>query len=176
MKRPYTFLLNFGYAESGGLSFLPWTSRVTFSTAREALVDLATYLRDVYVSKSVREPRACCVGSREKDPGAQFCHKCGRVLAEVEFDPEAFMQWVSEIGVCDTDTFHGDYIEWDDEARWEAGVLEGALVKGGGGARIVYTAEKVLAAAIGHSPDERVTIESIFEARTKSGSSHFSFW
>ena len=174
-KKTYTFVLNFGYAESGRLSFLPWTSQVTFSNAKEALIDLATFLKEEFLLKHRSEPHKCCTASKEKDPQADFCAKCGRSLAEEEFDPEGYMEWVTEIANCDVDSFHGDYIDWDESKRWQSNGLEGALTKGAN-TRFVYVAEKVLAAAIGHSPDDRVTIDSIFKDRTKSGGSSFSFW
>lgn len=175
MKKKYTFVLNFGYAESGRLSFLPWTSQVGFANAKEALIDLAEFLKEHYWQKYGPKPRKCCKATKEKDPQAEFCSKCGTSLAEEEFDPEGYMQWVSEIADCDTDTFHGKFIEWDESKRWQSDGLEGALTKGAN-TRFVYVAEKVLAAAIGHSPDDRVTIDSIFKDRTKSGGTSFSFW
>ena len=175
MKKTYTFVLNFGYAESGGLAFLPWTSQVTFATAKEARVDLAAFLKEEYLLKHASELRKCCQASKEKDSQAVYCAKCGQSLTEEEFDPEGYMEWVAEIAGCDNDTFHGDYIDWDESKRWQSNGLEGALTKGAN-TRFVYVAEKVLAAAIGHSPDDRVTIDSIFKDRTKSGGSSFSFW
>lgn len=75
-----------------------------------------------------------------------------------------------DIGACDNDSY-GQYVDFSADVRWEAGMLGSAK-----DTRVVYQAEKVMATAIGYSPDDRVTIESIFKQRTKSNSEDFSFW
>jgi len=172
MKNTYTFLLNCGYAEDAHLAFLPFSSREKYATAKEALTDLAVFLKDEYVKRNT--PKRCCEASRTKEPTAAFCGKCGGPLADAGFDPEGYMHFVSEIAGCNVDSFHGGYIDYDETLRWQSEGIEKALDNGS--IRVVYIAEKVLAAAIGHSPDERVSIESIFKGRTKSSGSSFSFW
>ncbi len=172
--KTYTFLLNFGYAESGGLSYLPFTSRKRFATAKGALIDLAEFLKEHYVQRYTPKLRKCCQANRAKDPTAEFCAKCGTSVADAEFDPEGYMEFVEGIANCDVDGFHGGYIDYDDGYRWQSEGIDKALKNGS--IRLVYVAEKVLAAAIGHSPDDRVNIDSIFKDRTKSKSNSFSFW
>lgn len=171
MKKSYTFVLNFGYVESSRLSFLPWSSRDKYANARDALVDLATFLKEKYLEKHATKQKKCCGLSKEKDPKSEFCSKCGRPLAEELFDPEGYMEFVSGIGDCDVDTFHGDYIDWDESGRWQTDGLEGAKNQ-----RFIYQAEQVLAAAIGHSPNEGRTFDEICKERTKNKIESFSFW
>jgi hypothetical protein len=172
VKKNYTFLLNCGYAEDAYLSYLPFTSRYKFATAREALIDLALFIKEQYVQRYAHEPKKCCKANRAKDPSAEFCAKCGHKIANEEFDPQGYMQFILDMACCCTvDSFHGNFIDYDEDARWQS---EGINTKDA--IRCVYVAEKVLAAAIGHSPDDRVNIESIFKDRTKSKDNSFSFW
>lgn|SRR5512135_292231 len=172
MKKAYTFILNFGYVESARLAFLPWTSKEKYANARDALVDLATFLKEKFLEKHAVKPKKCCIDSKAKDSDAEFCRKCGRSLqVDEDFDVEGYMEFVSGIGDCDIDTFHGDYIDWNDEERWQTEGLEGQSNQ-----RFVYQAEKVLAAAIGQTPDERRTFETICKERTKNKTESFSFW
>lgn len=170
--KTYTFLLNFGYVESTRLAYVPFTSTVELANAKLALVDLANFLKEHFLEKHGPKLKKCCLANKEKDPHAQFCSKCSRSLVNEDFDVEGYMDFIKEIGECDIDTYHGNYVEYSDDLRWDP--------TGGLGpekdTRLVYNAEKVLAAAIGHSPDNRVNIEKIFEQRTKSGSDSFSFW
>ena len=176
-KRTYTFLLSCGYAESASLSFMPFTSSEKYASAAVALMDLAAYLKEQYDERhGPREPKACCLSTKKKDGEALFCSKCRSSLVPEGFDEERFMDFVSGACQSDIDTFHGDYIDWDEDDRWQSdgGALESAVQDKS--VRFVYTAEKVMAAALGHSPDDRVTIESIFKDRTKGGGKSFSFW
>ena len=171
-KKAYTFVLNFGYAESARMSFMPWTSSEKYATARDALVDLGTYLKEKYEERHEVKPCSCCTASLSKDEEAIYCGKCGRSLkVDDEFDVEGFMEFVSEMNGCDVDTFHGEYIDYSEDARWQPGFLEGTSNQ-----RFVYQAEKVLAAAIGHTPDEQSTLEVICATRTKSKDEIFTFW
>jgi hypothetical protein len=171
MKKEYTLVLNFGYVESSRLSFLPWTSKEKFANARDALVDLATYLKEKFLERHEVKPKKCCLDSKAKDAEAKFCKKCGRSLeVDEDFDVEGYMEFVVGIGDCDIDTFHGEYIDYNDGDRWQAEGMEG------GNQRFVYQAEKVLAAAIGHTPDERRTFETICKERTKNKTENFAFW
>lgn len=168
--KTYTFLLNFGYAESGRLAYVPFTSTQKFANAKIALVDLANFFKEHYLELHKPKLKKCCLDNKAKDSTAQFCSKCSKSLVDQDFDDEGYMEFVMDIGGCDTDSY-GEYVDFSADVRWEAGML--GLNKD---TRVVYQAEKVLAAAIGHSPDDRVTIERIFEQRTKSKSEDFSFW
>lgn len=165
----YTLVLNFGYVESARLAYMPWISRQTYRDAKEALLDLAVFLRDQYLIEHTPKLKKCCTATQAKDSSAAFCSKCGYSLAEVEFDGEHFSEWLRELDT-DVDTFHG-LIEWNPENRWQAEGLEGAP-----NPRFVYQAEWVLAAAVGHPKREDVTFETICKARTKSRSESFSYY
>jgi NADH pyrophosphatase NudC (nudix superfamily) len=117
-KKRYTLVLNFGYVESQRLAYMPWTSKQTFKDAKEALVDLANFLKERYLEENKTDLKKCCLKTREKDATAEFCSKCGHALAEEEFDGERFSEWLRDLDT-DIDTFHG-YISWDPDARWQA--------------------------------------------------------
>lgn len=170
MKKNYTFVLNFGYVEHCSLSYFPFSSLNKYSTAREALVDLALFLKEKYLIKHKEEPKKCCISSKEKDPAAEFCSKCGSSLEEPEFDEEEFSDWLQQMSHCDIDSFHGDFIDWNDEDRWQTGNLEGAPNQ-----RFVYQAEWVLLAALGYPPQD-ITFEDICKERTKSKRESFSYY
>jgi hypothetical protein len=168
LKR-YTLVLNFGYVESARLGYMPWSSKQTFKDAKEALVDLANWLRERFLEKNKPKPRKCCLKTKEKDAEAVYCSKCGRELGESEFVGEEFSEWLCYLDT-DIDTFHG-LIDYDQEARWQAGDLEDMPNQ-----RFVYNAEWVLAAAVGHPQREDVTFETICKARTKSKQTSFSYY
>ncbi len=175
LKKSYTFALNCGYAENGSLSFAPFTSREKYATAKEALLDLAAFFKERYDQRNAPQYKECCLVTKAKDAAARFCKNCGRTLEEEEFDVEDFTEFVSGICRADCDTFHGEYIDYDEDHRWQPGGLEQAVADGS--LRFVYTAEHVLAAATGHSPyPDKVTIESIFKDRTRSRGKSFAFW
>ncbi len=165
----YTFVLNFGYVESARLAYMPWTSKQSYRNAKEALLDLAVFLRDQYLAQLAPKLKKCCAATKFKEASAVYCSKCGCSLTEEEFDGEQFSEWLRELDT-DVDTFHG-FIEWDPAHRWQAEGLEGAP-----NPRFVYQAEWVLAAAVGHPKREDVTFETICKARTKSRSESFSYY
>lgn len=171
MKKRYTFALNFGYAEDASLGFVPFTSSQRYADAKEALLDLAAFFKEHYVATLAPRLKKCCESARSKDPGAKFCPKCGKPLDPDGLDADGFMDWLRRLDGCSVDSYHGEVVPYDEGQRWQPGGLEGLE-----SVRTVHVAEKVLAAAIGHSPDGRVTIESIFKDRTKSGGRSFSFW
>ncbi len=164
----YNIILNFGYAESGSLGFVPFCSEEDFASAKEAFIDLAKFFKEAFDSKYEPRLKKCCL--KNKEGGNEFCSKCGHQLKEEDLGMEDYMQFVAGIGSCDYDTFHGEYVEYDDMARWEPSSdahlpnYENITV---------YVAEKSLAAALGQSPDDRVNIDQIFKDK-KSDS--FSFW
>lgn len=167
--KSYTFVLNFGYVESSSLSYFPFTSTGKYRDAKEALLDLATFLKEQFVgNKAV--PRKCCVTSKEKEPDAEFCSKCGRALAPEEFDEDAFQNWLVDMSRCDIDSFHGEFIDYDESQRWQSGSLEGAINQ-----RFVYQAEWVIAAALGF-PHGEPTFEDICSDRTKEKRESFSYY
>jgi hypothetical protein len=168
-KKRYTMVLNFGYAESGHMGYVPWTSFVTFKDAKEALVDLAQFLKEQYLLNNEVKPKACCIKTKEKIPDAERCAKCGYLVNEPEFDGEEFEDWLRQLNT-DTDTFAG-LVEYDREARWQSNGLEGAP-----NPRFVYQAEWVLSAALGHPHHEDVTFEKICKNRTKSKSDSFTYY
>lgn len=168
-KKRYTLVLNFGYVESQRLAYMPWTSKQTFTDAKEALVDLATYLKEQYLVENAVKLKKCCEATKAKDPKAEYCSKCGYKIAELEFDGEEFAEWCRNLDT-DIDTFHG-YIAWDPEARWQSESLEGAPNQ-----RFVYNAEWVLAAALGHPIRGDITFEKICKERTKKRADSFSYY
>jgi hypothetical protein len=173
MKRSYTFALNCGFAEDGELSYTPFTSEQKFASAKEALIDLAQFFKEHFVEGNTPKLKACCTATRAKDTEAKFCSKCGSSLAVKKFDAEAYTEFVHEACLCDNNSY-AELIDYNEEYRWQPGGMEKAADNGS--LRFVITAEKVLAAALGESPDERVTIETIFQDRTKAGGKVFSFW
>lgn len=169
--KSYTFVLNFGYVEHSSLSYIPFTSLGKYKTAKEALVDLALFLKEMYLIKNSSEPKKCCTESKVKDSSAEFCSKCGSSLQEEEFDPEHFEEWLVSMSTCDIDSFHGDFIDYDTSYRWQSDGLEGAPNQ-----RFVYQAEWVLSAALGYPHDDRYSFEKICQERTKEKRESFSYY
>lgn len=159
--KQYTFVLNFGYVENASMVYMPFTSAHKYKDAKEALVDLAEFLKEQYLKHYSSKPKKCCLVSKDKDPAAEFCSKCGHSLKEEEFDADHFQDWLKELDCTDVDRFHGDYIDYDESFRWQSDGLEGAPNQ-----RFVYNAEWVLSAAIGH-PHYDKTWEKICQERTK---------
>lgn len=170
MKKSYTFMLSFGYAESQSLAFVPFTSTQKFASAKEALLDLSQFMLEHYVAKHTQKLKKCCEESKARDTNAKFCSQCSRSLEAAEFDVDDFMDFVRGVSYCDIDQYHGDFVEYSSTSRWEPMLGTKKTM------RIVYTAEKVFAAAVGHSPSDQVTIESIFGRRTQQKEEDFSFW
>lgn len=168
-RKRYTFVLNFGYVESASLSFMPWTTNMTFMTAKEALINLAAFLKDQYLIENGYEPKKCCLVSKTKDPATAFCSKCGHDVREKIFNGEEFTDWLRDISTCDIDSFAG-YITWDPEHPWKSS-LEGEPNQ-----RFVYQAEWVLAAAVGHPLREGRTFDVICKERTKNRKESFSYY
>jgi hypothetical protein len=171
MKKQYTFVLNFGYVESSGLSYMPWSSSEKYATAKDALVDLANFFKEQYLIQHKTDLRSCCNANKLKDPEAKFCSKCRRALKEPEFDSEHFTEWLSNMSNCTIDSFHGEFMDYDESLRWQSDGLEGALNQ-----RFVYQAEWVLAAAIGYPHRSDRTFEDICKARTKEKRESFSYY
>lgn len=170
MKK-YTFVLNFGYVESSGLCFMPWTSLGSYKDAKSALLDLALFLKEQYMSQFDQQPKQCCTNTKQKDAEAEFCSKCRRQLTDEVLDGEQFTDWLRSMDGVDVDNFHGEFIEWDDTHRWQSNGLEGMPNQ-----RFVYQAEWVLAAAVGYSHGGNNTFEKICENRTKSKEESFSYY
>lgn len=168
--KQYTFVLNFGYVENSRMAYMPFTSMNKYKDAKTALMDLALFLKEQYLIKHSVKPKKCCLASKEKDPSAEFCSKCGRSLKEEEFDSEFFEEWLGELSCTDVDRYHGDYIDYDTSHRWQSNGLEGAPNQ-----RFVYHAEWVLAAAIGYPHRDNKTWEDICEQRTKYKRESFAY-
>lgn len=168
-NKRYTLVLNFGYVESARMAFMPWTSKQSFRDAKEALVDLAGFLRDQYLIEHALKRKKCCTVTKTKDVSAGFCSKCGCSLIEATFDGAHFSDWLRELDT-DVDTFHG-IIAWDLTNRWQSEGLEGAP-----NPRFVYQAEWVLAAAVGHPKDANMTFEKICKDRTKRRAENFNYY
>jgi hypothetical protein len=170
MKK-YTFVLNFGYVESSSLSYVPFTSTGSYRDAKEALLDLASFMKEQYLLGHQTKPKKCCVVSKEKDSNAEFCSKCGRSLLEEEFDPEGFSEWLLSMDGCIIDTFHANVMDYDDSHRWVSEGLEGMPNQ-----RFVYQAEWVITAALGYPHRSDRTFEDICKERTKEKRESFSYW
>lgn len=169
--KSYTFVLNFGYVESSSLSYMPFTSTGRYKDAKEALIDLAMFLKEQYLVRHESKPKKCCVASKAKDSAAEYCSKCANSLVDEEFFDEDFTDWLQCMNGCDVDTFHGDYIDYDTGHRWQSEGLEGAPNQ-----RFVYQAEWVIAAALGYPHREDNTFEDICKARTKEKRDSFSYY
>jgi hypothetical protein len=169
--KQYTFVLNFGYVESASMTYLPFTSQVKFKGAKEALLDLAKFLKEQYLLRHETKPKKCCLASKDKDSAAEFCSKCGRSLKEEEFDNEHFEDWLQQLDCTNVDSFAGNFIEWDDTQRWQSNGLEGAPNQ-----RFVYNAEWVLLAALGYPHRDTQTWEKICQDRTKAKRESFSYY
>jgi hypothetical protein len=167
--KTYSFLLNFGYAEDGGLGYVPFVSKKKFASAKDAFIDLANFFKDAFLIKEVPVVKPCCEKSKTINPDSDFCGKCKSPLGDYAFDDEAYTDFVRMIGGSDNNSYCGDIVDWDDEARWQS-----KLPKDLSKVQIVYVAEKSLAAALGYSSDDRVDIDSIFKNQSKTNS--FSFW
>ena len=168
--KTYSFLLNFGFAEDGRLGFVPFVSKQKFASAKDAFIDLANFFKDAFLLKEDKPlSKSCCRHSKAINPDSSYCGKCRALLNESEFDGEAYTDFVHMIGGSDTNSYCGDIVDWDDQARWQS-----KLPKDLSKVQIVHVAEKALAAALGYSSDDRVTIDSIFKNQSKTNS--FSFW
>lgn len=169
--KQYTFVLNFGYVESSSLSYFPFTSTGKYKDAKEALVALATWLREEYLKPMQVKLKKCCEATKSKDPEADFCSKCRQSLHDHEFDSESFEEWLREMAGCDIDSFHSNYIDYDEDDPWQTGLLEGAP-----NPRFVYNAEWVITAALGHPHRSDRTFEDICKDRTKKKIESFSYY
>jgi hypothetical protein len=168
-KKQYTFVLSYGYAESQTIFVTPFTSKNTFSDAKAALLDLAQFFKERFIEQHVPKPKQCCLKAKESASEDEYCSKCGQFLTEDDFDIEHFMEFVRDMGSTDNDSYSSEFASYSEDHRWEPEGL-------GDNIRHVYTAEKVMAAAIGHEVFPGKTIESVFKDRTKSKSKDFSFW
>jgi hypothetical protein len=164
----YTLVLNFGYVEQQRLSYMPWTSNQKFKDAKEALLDLALFLKERYLAENTPQLRKCCIASKENG-ASSFCAKCGLRLATEEPDGEEFAEWLVQLDT-NVDGFHG-LIEWDPDNRWQSDKLEGAPNQ-----RFVYEAELVLTVAAGFAGRQDKTFEAICRNRTESQKSSFSYY
>lgn len=169
--KQYTFVLNFGYVESASMVYMPFSSTGKYKDAKDALVDLAKFLKEQYLSKYETKPKKCCIVSKEKDSTSEFCSKCGRSLQEEEFDEKHFQEWLTRMDCSNVDSFHGEFIDYDEDYRWQSNGLEGAPNQ-----RFVYNAEWVLAAALGYPHRSEQTWEKICQDRTKAKKESFSYW
>jgi hypothetical protein len=169
--KQYTFVLNFGYVESSSLSYLPFSSTDKYRDAKEALIDLAEFLKEQYLLQHETKPKKCCIASKEKDATAEFCPKCGHSLTKEEFNDEHFTQWLSDMECANIDSFHGEFIDYDESHPWQYNGLEGALNQ-----RFVYQAEWVIAAALGYPHRKEQTFEKICQDRTKTKRESFSYY
>src|SRR5574337_2038651 len=75
--KQYTFVLNFGYVESSGLSYMPFTSTGKYKDAKEALVDLAKFLKEQYLVQYENKPKKCCLAAKNKDPAPVWRRPAG---------------------------------------------------------------------------------------------------
>jgi hypothetical protein len=164
--KTYSFFLNFGYAEDGMLGYIPFSSDKKFSSVKEAFIDLANFFKEAFDRKQ-HELKKCCQSSIKIEE-SNYCNKCGLYLKGIKFDKEIYIDFIKNIACADTNSYFGDIIDCDDNARWQPEFI------GFNDVNIIYVAEKCLAAAIGLSPDDRVNIDSIFEKKSKNNS--FSFW
>ena len=169
MAKTYTLLLNTGYAEGAAVYFTPFQSVHKHKDAKAALLHLANWLRQSYEAHNSTEGFSCCVVASD-NPNNQFCPKCGRSLADREFDPDAFREWICKVCACTMDDIGANDLRWDDP-EWEIGGSPDLS-----SARLVFEAEEVISAAIGHSSRKEKTFESICEERTRTKTKHFSFW
>jgi hypothetical protein len=160
----YTFLLNFGYAESAMLSYMPWNSRGLYKDARSALVDLAEYLKAQYNGDNGSQASLqCCVTSRKHNNNAKFCSECGRDLRGDEFDPESFATWLYSLG-CISVNDMSDFVECGADAPWEPGLDSPNF-----NPLSVYNAEYVICAALGYPRHKDKTFEYVCRGRGAAG-------
>lgn len=169
MKK-YTFILNFGYVESASLSFMPWSSSKMYRGAKDALIDLAHFFLEKYLKENKIDLKKCCLATSEKDQEALYCSKCRTSIEDQEFDEEDFIQWIIDMSQCDVDTFHGNFIDYNPEDRWQSNGMEGSPNQ-----RFVYQAEWVIAAALGY-PHQDISFEDICKTRTKKKQESFSYY
>ena len=173
MSKTYTLVLNCGYAEESAISFVPFTSVNKYANAREAVLDFAEFMKEQF--NQTAELKKCCRNSKKADQGANFCRICGARISnyrEDEFDEEAYMNFIHR--VCQAsclDDFAGKFGGYADDERWRLADIADAK-----NIRVIYVAEKVLAAAIGYPSRDDRTFEVICEERTARKTEHFSFW
>lgn len=165
--KAYSFLLSFGYVESQSLGFVPFVCEKKFSSTKAAFIDLATFFKEHYVGEPKTFSKPCCIKSLESK--LAFCGKCGRGLKQPEFDAEGYIEFVSGINGVDIDGYAQMVEDSSCDARWQADLPEDLNA-----AKFIYNAERCLAAAIGHSDSDKVTIDTIFKNHRKTNT--FSFW
>lgn len=155
MKKTYTFVMSFGYAENESLGSIAYESSVKFPTARAALIDLATFFKEHFEKSETSTVRS-----------APACKNCGHVekVEEEEFDAQGYVDFVRGLYECDTDTLHANYVEYDEGQRWQHVSVEDAFRKGAN-ARFLYTAENVLVTALGHEAHPGHTLDTLFKKR-----------
>ncbi len=172
MKR-YTLVLNFGYTSSTSLSYVPFTSQQRFKSAKEAVVDLANFLKEQFLSPHIKKFKPCCVNSKNADAEALFCSKCGTSLHQETFSQlfGLFRDWLQEFDACDVDSSGMLLDENIDDHRWDVGNLRGEPNQ-----RFVFHAEDVLLAALGFPPRKDITFETICQRRSKNKEEDFSYW
>ena len=164
--KTYTFLLNFGYAEDANLSYLPYTSEKKFASTKAAFVSLAEFLKEKLNLKNAVVLKDCCKTALAVK--AYYCCKCGNELQTQEFDEEEYMGFIRDYGNCSCNDSM-ELIDYDEDDLWKTSLPDNMS-----DVKIIHCAEKALAAAIGSSPDDRVSIDSIFKNHRKTNV--FSFW
>lgn len=163
----YNIILHFGYAEDGSLGFVPFSCDQEFDSPKDAFINLAEFFREAFEKGSAPTLKKCCLLNKEQ--GYKFCPKCGSPLSKKDFDAERYVDFVKGIGESNTDSYNGDYVEYTGRNRWEPSY---DIEVPNHHNIIVWVAEKVLAAAIGHSPHPDRNIDNVF---AKEGD-RFSFW
>lgn len=172
----YNIILNMGYTSSTRIAYVPFYCFNEFRSAQEAVTDLAKFFKEQYDKRHVERRNKCCVSYKEK--GDAFCAKCGTQLVADKFRVDRFQEYLNDIAGLDLDSY-GDFLDDETQSsdhRWEpSGNHSIPLGESYPHFKhvMVYHAENVIPAAIGHSPDSRVTAKKIFK---NPNDSTYCFW
>lgn len=123
-------ILHFGHVESAKLTALVCTTDKVFESSEEAIKDLAEELLAKYKARfeeSKVSYRKCCIQARKKSENV-FCNKCGSKL-NVEFDEQAFINWLYDLTSLDLDSYGYDEVCGDREIVWEIGESPNLLLQ-----------------------------------------------
>lgn len=165
----YNIILNFGYAESQGLGYVPFESSKQFASPKEAFIDLANFLKKACEGEKIL--KKCC--EKNKKENINYCPKCGSNLNTEELDYDTFVAFLGQIESANFDSYSGLIGGYDEDHCWQP-----ECINLNGNNIIISEAEKCLAAAIGLNYRDNITIDNIFGKTETEGEPviNFGYW
>lgn len=154
-------MMSCGYVENNTTSWIIFTTfshRERYETAAEAVIELAKdlyakYEDEALLHKSTTLEKCCSDGTALGLPDRNYCHVCGRRLADETFDAEGFMEYVTGLHSTTSDSFgESEATATRDFAFWPWRAEE---IVGAGKDEVVLIGENA----------ERVILDALFEER-----------